>query len=166
MQVLEDGRLTDSQGRTVNFANTIVIMTSNIGSSYILEEDNPAEVERMVSDALKNVFRPELLNRIDATLIFKRLSKESIRNIVDIQLKKTIALLKNRNIVLEITDNAKDRLAELGYDPAFGARPLRRVIQSHILEPLSEKIITGELVEGKIAQIDITSDDFLISVFG
>ncbi len=166
LQVLEDGRLTDSQGRTVNFANTIVIMTSNIGSSYILEEDNPAEVERMVSDALKNVFHPELLNRIDATLIFKRLSKESIRNIVDIQLKKTIALLKNRNIVLEITDNAKDRLAELGYDPAFGARPLRRVIQSHILEPLSEKIITGELVEGKIAQIDITSDDFLISVFG
>jgi ATP-dependent Clp protease ATP-binding subunit ClpB len=164
LQVLEDGRLTDSHGRTVNFQNTIVIMTSNIGSTYILEEEDPTTVERLVNDALRGTFRPELLNRIDATLIFNRLSQSAIRGIVDIQTSRVVTLLKDRGITLSLTDRAKDRLAAFGYDPAFGARPLRRVIQSKLLEPLSEKIIEGTLHDGKTAVVDAPEDELVILV--
>ena len=158
LQVLDDGRLTDGHGRTVDFRNTILIMTSNIGSDHILELTDPQEIEQHVQLALRATFRPEFLNRIDATLIFERLRREAIRGIVDIQLARIAERLKDRSIKLELTDAAKDYLAELGYEPAFGARPLKRVIQSALLAPLSERIIRGEILPEDTVLIDRSTD--------
>jgi len=148
LQVMDDGRLTDGQGRTVDFRNAILIMTSNVGSQYILELDDSAEIERRVQLALRDSFRPEFLNRIDASIIFDRLGKEMIRGIVDIQLGRLAPLLAQRQLVLEMTGEAKDFLAEHAYDPAFGARPLKRALRELILEPLSEKLIGAEILPG------------------
>ncbi len=164
LQVLEDGRLTDGQGRTVDFCNTVLIMTSNIGSTAILEENDKAVVDEHVTRALERTFRPELLNRIDSTLIFNRLDKAAIRGIVDIELHRIARLLDKRAFTLALTDGAKDRLADLGYDPAFGARPLRRVLQREILEPLSERIIAGEVTGGSVVTVDAEGEDFVFRV--
>ena len=164
LQVLEDGRLTDSHGRTVDFNNTILIMTSNVGSEYILEINDMEQVDKLAGEALRNTFRPEFLNRIDSTLIFRRLDAAAIRGIVDIQIRQIEALLGSRNLTLQVTGDARNKLAELGYDPAYGARPLKRVIQEKFLEPLSEKIIAGEIGEGSDVAFDVAGDDFSITV--
>jgi len=155
LQVLDDGRLTDGHGRTVDFRNTILIMTSNVGSDHILERDDAAETERMIREALRTTFRPEFLNRVDATLIFNRLSREDIRGIVEIQLGRVQRLLAQRDLALELSDAAKDLLAARGYDPQFGARPLKRALQELVMEPLSEKIIAGQVRPGERVRVDV-----------
>ncbi len=164
LQVLDDGRLTDGHGRTVDFRNTILIMTSNVGSQYILEMADAKEMERLCNEALRATFKPEFLNRIDATLIFHRLGREQIRGIVDIQLRRYQGLLAQREITLDLTDRAKDHLAQIGYDPAYGARPLKRAIQEHVMEPLSEKIIAGEVLPGQHVSVDWRKSEFSFAV--
>ena len=162
LQVMDDGRLTDGQGRTVDFRNTILIMTSNVGSEFILELDNKDQVEEKTLAALRSVFRPEFLNRIDSTLIFNRLEKSTLRGVVDIQLKALEPLLRQRELTLLVSDAAREVLAEIGYDPTFGARPLKRAIREHLLEPLSEKILNGEIVAGDAVRVDKAGDGLRI----
>jgi ATP-dependent Clp protease ATP-binding subunit ClpB len=147
LQVMDDGRLTDGHGRTVDFRNVILIMTSNVGSAFLLEAGEDAE--RRALEALRGTFRPEFLNRLDGVVVFKRLDRTLIRQIVDIQLRQLGPLLAQRELELELTDAAKTFLAERGYDPDYGARPLRRAVQEYVLEPLSEKIIAGEIGPGQ-----------------
>ncbi len=159
LQLLDDGRLTDAKGRMVNFKNTIVIMTSNIGS-HLIEELGVEEAEEGVLEALRQHFRPEFLNRIDETVIFHSLSMSDLVKIVDIQLKHLHKLLFNKQIQLTITDIAKQELAEEGYDPAYGARPLKRVIQRHIQNPLALALLKGEFSEGDTITVDFKDDEF------
>jgi len=160
LQVLDDGRLTDGHGRTVDFRNAILIMTSNVGSQFMLELDDRARIEELAREALRATFRPEFLNRVDATLVFHRLDREAIRGIVDIQLGRVERLLAGRELALEVSDAARDELARLGYDPAFGARPLKRAIQERLLEPLSERIIAGEVKSGETVAVDFSGGAF------
>jgi ATP-dependent Clp protease ATP-binding subunit ClpB len=148
LQVLDDGRITDGQGRTVDFKNTVIIMTSNIGSQYIMEDLPKEERDRRVTEALRAHFRPEFLNRIDEIIIFDRLDDRQITKIVDFQLKRLLQRLGDRKISLELSDDAKRFLVKEGYDPAYGARPLRRVLQREILDPLSLEILDGKFQEG------------------
>jgi ATP-dependent Clp protease ATP-binding subunit ClpB len=148
LQVLDDGRITDGQGRTVDFKNTVLILTSNIGSQYIMEDLPKEERNRRVQEALRSHFRPEFLNRIDETIIFDRLDASQITHIVDIQLRRLLARLAKQNITLTLDDSAKLFLGKEGYDPAYGARPLKRVIQRQILDPLSLEILDGRFGEG------------------
>jgi len=154
LQVMDDGRLTDGHGRTVDFRNVILIMTSNVGSTYVLDATDHRDAEKRALEALRGTFRPEFLNRIDAVIVFKRLDTRHIREIVDIQVRRIAPLLAQRDLTLELSDGAKDFLAEVGYDPAFGARPLRRALQEYVLEPLSEKIIAGEFQPGDRVDVD------------
>jgi ATP-dependent Clp protease ATP-binding subunit ClpB len=158
LQVLDDGRITDGQGRTVDFKNTVIIMTSNIGSQFIMEDLPVDERNRRVMEALRGHFRPEFLNRIDETIIFDRLTDKETTSIVDIQLKRLLKRLDHQNIRLELTDKAKKFLAKEGYDPAYGARPLKRVIQQRILNPLSVAILDGEFGEGDKIVADVDKD--------
>ena len=158
LQVLDDGRITDGQGRTVDFKNTVIIMTSNIGSQFIMEDLPVEERNRRVMEALRGHFRPEFLNRIDETIIFDRLTDKEITSIVDIQLKRLLKRLDQQNIRLELTDKAKTFLAKEGYDPAYGARPLKRVIQQQILNPLSVAILDGQFGEGDKIVADLDKD--------
>jgi ATP-dependent Clp protease ATP-binding subunit ClpB len=150
LQILDDGRLTDSQGRTVDFRNTVIIMTSNVGSSYILEHaaDDWALVEAEVWNALREHFRPEFLNRVDDIIIFHPLSEEHIDRIIDLQLGRLRKLLADRKLTLELTPEARHLLAQEGYDPAFGARPLKRAIQRMLQNPLALAVLEGKFVEG------------------
>jgi ATP-dependent Clp protease ATP-binding subunit ClpB len=150
LQILDDGRLTDGQGRTVDFKNTVLIMTSNIGSQYIVElgESQRAEMEARVMEALRGHFKPEFLNRIDDVILFHQLGREHLDRIVDIQLVRLRKLLAERHIELELTPEAKHLLAEKGYDPHYGARPLKRVIQRMVQDPLAMKILEGQFPEG------------------
>jgi len=159
LQILDDGRLTDGQGRVVDFKNVIVIMTSNLGSDLILEASNPETVKNALDELLKQSFRPEFLNRIDETVIFNRLGKNEIGKIVEIQLTRLTARLAERKITLQLTNAAKELLAERGYDPQFGARPLKRCIQADLENPLAKLVIAGKIREGDT----ITADS---SVFG
>jgi ATP-dependent Clp protease ATP-binding subunit ClpB len=152
LQVMDDGRLTDGHGRTVDFRNVILIMTSNVGSAFLLEAGEDAE--RRALEALRGTFRPEFLNRLDGVVVFKRLDRALIRQIVDIQLRQLGPLLAQRELELELTDAAKSFLAERGYDPDYGARPLRRAIQEYVLEPLSEKLIAAEITAGHRVIVD------------
>jgi ATP-dependent Clp protease ATP-binding subunit ClpB len=156
LQILEDGRMTDGQGRTVDFKNTVIIMTSNLGSQYIQElgGKDRADMERMITAVLRESFKPEFLNRIDETIIFNSLGREQIKSIVDIQLRRLRRNLAERKIALEVTDDAKALIAEKGYDPAYGARPLKRTIQRLIQDPLAVKILEGEFKEGDQVEID------------
>jgi ATP-dependent Clp protease ATP-binding subunit ClpB len=133
-------------------------MTSNVGSQYMLELDDEKDADRMAAQALRETFRPEFLNRVDAVLMFHRLTRGDIRGIVDIQLERVRALLEQRSIGLDLTDSAKDRLAEVGYDPVYGARPLKRAMQELVLEPLSEKVIAGEVRPGDRVVVDFADD--------
>jgi ATP-dependent Clp protease ATP-binding subunit ClpB len=154
LQVLDDGRITDGQGRTVDFKNTVIIMTSNIGSQYITEEESSAAArERLVMDALRAHFRPEFLNRVDDIIIFDRLTENDLKKIVDIQLGRLTKRLAQQNITLELTDAAKAVLAREGYDPVYGARPLKRVIQRELLNPLSIDILEGKFREGQTIKV-------------
>jgi len=154
LQILDDGRLTDGQGRTVDFRNTIIIMTSNIGSNWIQEEKNDEEIKKRVQEALRAHFRPEFLNRIDEIVIFKRLNDRQLSQIVDIQLSEMQRRLAEKRIRLELTEAAKNAVAKEGFDPAFGARPLKRAIQHLIVDPLAKKVIAGEIREGSTVKID------------
>jgi ATP-dependent Clp protease ATP-binding subunit ClpB len=166
LQILDDGRLTDGQGRVVNFKNTVIIMTSNIGSELIADIEDKEQIAARIRMALKERFRPEFLNRVDETVIFNRLKKEDIRKIVDIQLRALEERLKNRNITLELTSKAKDQLAETGFDIVYGARPLKRVIQRFIQDPIALKLLQGEL-EGKgHVQVDYGKGNFLFKTNG
>src|SRR6185437_893073 len=159
LQVLDDGRLTDGQGRTVNFKNTVIVMTSNIGSQEIQKlASNQApewEVEAAVQEMLKAQFRPEFLNRIDEIIIFHTLSREQLTRIVDVQLMQLRKRLSARGNNLWVSDAAKELLAEEGYDPTYGARPLKRVIQQRIENPLAARLLRGEFGEGETIRIDI-----------
>ncbi len=150
LQILDDGRLTDSQGRTVDFRNTVIIMTSNIGSHYILENSGGdlVAVEAQVLKTLQGHFKPEFLNRVDDIIIFRPLGMEQIEHIVELQLKRFEALLAERKLTLEVTPEAKQLLAEEGYDPAFGARPLKRAIQRMIQNPLAMQLLSGDFSDG------------------
>jgi ATP-dependent Clp protease ATP-binding subunit ClpB len=158
LQVLDDGRITDGQGRTVDFKNTVIIMTSNIGSQFIMEESSPAARERLVMDALRQHFRPEFLNRIDDIIIFDRLSEEELKKIVEIQLRRLVRRLENQKITLELSDAAKAFVARHGYDPVYGARPLKRAVQKYILDPLSLEILEGKIHEGQTIRVDAAND--------
>jgi len=155
LQVLDDGRITDGQGRTVDFKNTVLILTSNIGSQFIMEDLAVEERNRRVLEALRGHFRPEFLNRIDEVIIFDRLDESQITRIVDIQLKRLLDRLAKQNIRLTLTDAAKAHIAREGYDPAYGARPLKRVIQKEILDPLSLEILDGNFGDGDTIQAGI-----------
>jgi ATP-dependent Clp protease ATP-binding subunit ClpB len=158
LQVLDDGRLTDGQGRTVDFKNTVIVMTSNIGSAEIqrltTENAQEWEIEAAVMSLLKGHFRPEFLNRVDETIVFHPLSKGQLTKIVDVQLEGLRRRLANRNLRLVVTDAAKKLLAEEGYDPQFGARPLKRVIQQRLENPLASRILAGEFAEGDTIRVD------------
>jgi ATP-dependent Clp protease ATP-binding subunit ClpB len=154
LQVLDDGRITDGQGRTVDFKNTVIIMTSNIGSQFITEEESKEARSRLVMDALRAHFRPEFLNRVDEIIIFDRLSEEDLKKIVEIQLRRLTKRLEQQKITLDLTESAKALLAREGYDPVYGARPLRRTIQKEILDPLSIDILEGKVREGQTVHID------------
>jgi ATP-dependent Clp protease ATP-binding subunit ClpB len=155
LQILDDGRLTDGQGRVVDFKNVIIIMTSNIGSDLILEEENSEAIKASLLELLKRNFRPEFLNRIDETVIFNRLGKNEIGRIVDIQLVRLARRLAERKITLNTTVAAKEFLAERGYDPLYGARPLKRTIQSELENPLARLVIAGKIHEGDVVTADM-----------
>jgi ATP-dependent Clp protease ATP-binding subunit ClpB len=162
LQLLDDGRLTDGQGRTVDFKNTLIIMTSNLGSQWILElgEDQHAEMERRVEAALREHFRPEFLNRVDETVIFHSLSRKDLRKIVDLHVEHLRAMLNERELGLELTGAARDALAEEGYDPHFGARPLKRTIQRQVQNPLAMKLLQGEFKAGQKVIVDFAGGAF------
>jgi ATP-dependent Clp protease ATP-binding subunit ClpB len=151
LQVLDDGRLTDSRGRTVNFTNAIIIMTSNIGSDVILEWDGKdrSKLESDLQAILRRSFRPEFLNRIDDTIVFNRIDENAMTEIVNRELDKIIkSLQESKDITLDVADEVKQQLASEGYDPSFGARPLRRLIQRELLNPLAREIVTGSFQDG------------------
>jgi ATP-dependent Clp protease ATP-binding subunit ClpB len=151
LQVLDDGRLTDGQGRTVDFRNTLIIMTSNLGSEYLVnqrEGEDTDAVREEVMAVVRSHFRPEFLNRVDEIILFHRLQKNQMGSIVDIQLTRLQKLLDERKLVLELDPTARDWLAQKGYDPAYGARPLKRVIQKNVQDPLAELILSGQIRDG------------------
>jgi ATP-dependent Clp protease ATP-binding subunit ClpB len=154
LQILDDGRLTDGQGRVVDFKNVIIIMTSNLGSDLILGAKKQEELKAALTELLKQSFRPEFLNRIDETVIFNRLGREEIGKIVEIQLGRLAERLAERKISLKLSPAAKAWLAEIGYDPLFGARPLKRTIQAELENPLAKAIIAGKIVEGDTVSAD------------
>jgi ATP-dependent Clp protease ATP-binding subunit ClpB len=160
LQILEDGRMTDGQGRTVDFKNTVIIMTSNLGSQHIQElaDGSRAEMERLVNAVLREAFKPEFLNRIDEIIIFNSLGREQIKAIVEIQLRRLRHNLAERKMALEVTESAEALIAEKGYDPVYGARPLKRTIQRLIQDPLAVKILEGEFREGDQIRIDARGD--------
>ncbi|MFV0459610.1 MAG: ATP-dependent Clp protease ATP-binding subunit [Actinomycetales bacterium] len=167
LQLLDDGRLTDAQGRTVDFTHTIVIMTSNIGSDLILRTDGDlATIEPQIMQALRSHFRPEFLNRIDQTVIFHRLTKDELRQIVDLILAGTARLLHAQGVRLQVGDAAKDWLVEQGFDPQFGARPLRRTIQRELDNRLSRLLLDGTLGEGDQVWVSVADDDLELQVTG
>ena len=157
LQVLDDGRLTDGQGRTVDFTNTLIILTSNLGSQYIaaLPDGAPiSEAEPQVMEVVRGHFRPEFLNRLDEIVLFQRLGQEVMAPIVDIQVSRVQALLKDRKVTLDLTDAARRWLARVGYDPVYGARPLKRTVQKHLQDPLAELILAGEVPDGSTVKVD------------
>ena len=154
LQVLDDGRITDGQGRTVDFKNTVIIMTSNIGSQFITEEESREARRDWSWMRCAQHFRPEFLNRVDEIIIFDRLSEDDLKKIVEIQLSRLTKRLEQQKITLELSDSAKELLAREGYDPVYGARPLRRTIQKEILDPLSIDILEGKVREGQTIQVD------------
>ena len=164
LQVLDDGRITDGQGRTVDFRNTVIIMTSNIGSEYIMSEENPEQREALVNEALRGHFRPEFLNRIDETIIFDRLSESDLSEIVKIQLARVIKRLEAQGLNLDLSEAALEQLATEGYDPAYGARPLKRVIQNRLLDPLSLDLLDGRFKDGATITVDIRDGQYTFSL--
>jgi ATP-dependent Clp protease ATP-binding subunit ClpB len=165
LAVLDDGRLTDGHGRTVDFKNTLIVMTSNLASSFIqdMAKNNAEqwEIETQLEQALREHFRPEFLNRVDETVIFHSLSQENLKAIVEIQIRELGKRLADRRIGLEVTDAAKGLLGELGYDPSFGARPLKRLIQQKVENPLANKILIGEIRDGDHVTIDAEGKSFV-----
>ena len=162
LQVLDEGRLTDGQGRTVDFKNTLIIMTSNLGSQYIQEEEDEETIRRKVEELLKTAFRPEFLNRVDETVIFHRLSLREITQIVDIQLRILQRRLQTRRLELAVTDPVREYLARQGFDPVYGARPLKRAIQRLLQDPLSRRLLEGEFQEGDRVEADLQGGEIAL----
>ncbi|MCC3143933.1 ATP-dependent chaperone ClpB [Halanaerobium sp. Z-7514] len=160
LQILDDGVLTDSQGKEVDFKNTVIIMTSNIGSQFIMDLQEKSEIREKIENALKSHFRPEFLNRIDEKIIFNSLSKEDLFAIIDIQISYLQQNLADKDIEIELTRAAKEELLELGYEPAYGARPLRRVIQSQIKDELAMSLLEGKIEEGDTVTVDYDKGEF------
>ncbi len=158
LQILDDGRLTDSHGRTINFKNTIIVMTSNIGTEYALEEQAKSVVEARIRGALQGHFRPEFLNRIDEVIVFERLKKEAVIHIVDMQMAILARRLAERKMTLKVTDKARAWLAQEGYDPQFGARPLKRLIQRTVQDPLALRILKGDVKDGAAITVDAAKE--------
>jgi ATP-dependent Clp protease ATP-binding subunit ClpB len=161
LQVLDDGRLTDGQGRTVDFKNTLIVMTSNLGAEYLVnlgEDEDVDKVRDDVMNVVKASFRPEFLNRVDEVILFHRLKRSEMGRIVDIQLRHLESLLAERKIALDMDENARNWLADKGYDPAYGARPLKRVIQKFVQDPLAEKILAGDILDGSTVRVLEGSD--------
>jgi ATP-dependent Clp protease ATP-binding subunit ClpB len=163
LQVLDDGRLTDGQGRTVDFKNTVIILTSNTGSHHIQaiedrdglsREDKKDLIERAVTDEVRKNFRPEFINRLDELVVFSRLEREDLRRVVDIQLGLFAKRLARRELSIELTDSAKDFLGEEGWDPQYGARPLKRAIQKHLEDALAKRVLAGEYPPGTTILVD------------
>ena len=165
LQILDDGRMTDGHGRTVNFKNTIIIMTSNVGSRWIQElgESRREEMESRITEALRAKFKPEFLNRIDEIIIFDNLTQEQIGEIVDIQVKRLESRLAQMNLALVLSENARIFLAEKGFDQIYGARPLKRAIQKYIENPLSMEILQGNIPEGTKLRADVNGDRVLFT---
>ena len=155
LQILDDGRLTDGQGRTVNFRNTLIVMTSNVGSNWISETSDYSDMKKRVMEALEANFRPEFLNRVDEILIFRRLAADQMNAIVEKNLRSLTARLAEKNITLKLSESAERFLVKEGFDPAYGARPLKRAIQEHVADPLAQRIIQGEVQEGD--SVEVTS---------
>jgi len=164
LQVLDDGRLTDGQGRTVDFKNTVLILTSNIGSNHIQAIDERPGLDaakrrelirHAVLDEVRKVFRPEFLNRLDETVVFNRLEASQIRQIVDIQLDRFAKRIERRDLVLSVSERAKERLAQAGWDPQYGARPLKRAIVRNLEDPLARKVLAGDFPPGTRVQVDV-----------
>ncbi len=166
LQILDDGRLTDNQGKIVNFKNCIIIMTSNIGSNYLLENKESGGIEQYIRDRviseLKTKFKPEFLNRLDDIILFKPLDTEEIKGIVDIFLEEIRNRLKDKNILMKVTDDAKELMAREGYDPIYGARPLKRYIENVLETSIAKKIIRGDIVEGSIIGVDAKDEQIII----
>ncbi|HAG85076.1 MAG TPA: ATP-dependent chaperone ClpB, partial [Cyanobacteria bacterium UBA12227] len=170
LQVLDDGRITDSQGRTVDFRNTIIVMTSNIGSEHILsvagDDSQYEEMRKRVIDALRSHFRPEFLNRVDDNIIFHTLTKTELREIVTIQLKRIERLLADQKITLELSGAAQDYLVKVGYDPVYGARPLKRAIQRELENAIATKLLENTFVSGDTIVIDCMDNALTFSKKG
>ncbi|MEO9167384.1 MAG: AAA family ATPase, partial [Aestuariivirga sp.] len=166
LQVLDDGRLTDGQGRTVDFKNTLIVMTSNLGSEFLValgENQDVEEVREQVMGVVKTAFRPEFLNRLDDIILFHRLKRANMSAIVDIQMGRLKKLLVDRKIDIELTDAARQALADKGYDPAYGARPLKRVIQKQVQDSLAEEILAGHVKDGDSVKVDVKDGIFTIN---
>lgn len=159
LQVLDDGRLTDGKGRTVDFKNTVIIMTSNIGSGEILDwggdPEQDADVRQQVMGLLRRVFKPEFLNRVDEIVIFHPLGRRHLYRIIEVQLGRLQAMLAERQITLELTDAAKELLASEGFDPTYGARPLKRALQNLLQNPLALKLLDGTIRDGQTVRVDV-----------
>ena len=166
LQVLDDGRLTDSHGRTVDFKNTLIVLTSNLGSEYLASlgpGQSVGEVREQVMAVVRASFRPEFLNRLDEIILFERLSRAHMKGIVEIQLKRLEALLADRKITLELSDAAREWLANAGYDPVYGARPLKRTIQKNLQDPLARQILEGKIRDGDRVEVDAGESGLLIN---
>jgi ATP-dependent Clp protease ATP-binding subunit ClpB len=161
LQVLDDGRITDGQGRTVDFKNTVIIMTSNIGSQFIVDASERAERNRRVMEALRNHFRPEFLNRVDEIIIFDRLTDKELTKIVEIQLARVLRRLEQQHLELTLSEGAKRLLAEEGYDPVYGARPLKRVVQRRLLDPLSLALLEGKFMPGDRIRAEVEAGELV-----
>lgn len=160
LQLLDDGCLTDGQGRTVDFRNTIVIMTSNLGTELWSDTDRPAEwIQNQVRSMLTHYFRPEFINRIDEIVVFKRLTQEDLKQIVHIQLNRVADRLEEAGYQMEVSDEAEAYLAEVGYDPVYGARPLKRSIQRELQDPLSMRLLAGDFHAGETIRVTRSGDE-------
>ncbi|MCL2453378.1 MAG: AAA family ATPase, partial [Alphaproteobacteria bacterium] len=166
LQVLDDGRLTDGQGRTVDFRNVLIVMTSNLGAEFLVlqkEGEDSSAVHAEIMQVVRAHFRPEFLNRIDEIILFHRLAREDMGAIVDIQFGRLAKLLEDRKITLDLKPEARAWLAEKGYDPAYGARPLKRVIQKNVQDPLAERILAGEIRDGETVAVSSDAKGLLIA---
>jgi ATP-dependent Clp protease ATP-binding subunit ClpC len=174
LQVLDDGRLTDSNGRTVDFRNTIIVMTSNVGAQELrdnkfagfgttAQSQDYDTIRNTMMKELKNSFRPEFINRVDDIIVFHSLEKEHLKEIVTLMINQLTERLSDQDIHLEVTESATEKIAEEGYDPEYGARPLARSIQRHIEDTLSESLLSGEELEGRVVTIDYKDDEFNVS---
>ena len=176
LQILEDGRLTDGHGHTVDFTNTVIIMTSNIGTAFGPKGGtlgfrqrgdqgtfDDTRLKGEIQDSLRKYFRPEFLNRIDEIIIFHALTREHIARIVDIQLRHLVKLLKRRDVTMELTNDAKMYLADKGFDPVFGARPLKRAIQRELQDPLASALLEGQVHDGDHIVVDFADDELMFT---
>ena len=155
--MLDDGRLTDGQGRTVDFSNTLIILTSNLGSQFlsqVADDQEVSSVEPQVMEMVRAHFRPEFLNRLDEIILFHRLGQDHMAPIVDIQVARVQRLLADRKVTLALTDGARAWLGRVGYDPVYGARPLKRAVQKYLQDPLADLILRGEVRDGSTVQVD------------